>query len=53
LLDEAMNILKTNIGQNEDGTPKMFDTLIDTQIDLAKVVVMKLEELATKHNITI
>jgi len=51
LLDEAMNILKTHIGQNEDGSPKMFDTLIDTQIDLAKVVVMKLEELANKHKI--
>jgi len=50
-MDEAMNILKTNIGQNDDGTPKMFDSLIDAQIDLAKIVVMRLQELADKHGI--
>lgn len=51
--DETMNILKTNIGQNEDGTPKMFDSLVESQIDLIKVVVMKLEELAIKYNIEV
>ena len=50
-LDEAVNVLKTNIGTNEDGSPKMFDALLPTQIDLAKVVVMKLEELVAKHKI--
>ena len=44
-LNEAMNILKTNIGQNEDGSAKMFDDILPSQIDLAQVVVMKLEEL--------
>ena len=50
-MEEAMNILKTNIGQNEDGSPKMFDCLLPTQIDLAKVVVMKLEDLSSKHGL--
>lgn len=50
-LEEAMNILKTNIGQNDDGSPKMFDSLIPSQIDLAKVVVIKLEELIAKYKI--
>lgn len=44
-MDEAMNILKTTIGQDENGNAKMFDSLLPTQIDLAQVVVMKLEEL--------
>lgn len=51
-IEEAMNVLKTNIGQNEDGSPKMFDSLLPTQIDLAKVVVMKLEDLCVKHGIS-
>lgn len=50
-IDETMNILKTNIGQYEDGSPKMFDTLVESQLDLIRVVVMKLEELANKYNI--
>lgn len=50
-LDEATNILKTNIGVNDDGTPKMFDSLLESQIDLAKVVVIKLEELVQKHQL--
>ena len=50
-LEEATNILKTNIGTNDDGSPKMFDSLLESQIDLAKVVVLKLEELVTKHRL--
>ena len=50
-LEEAVNVLKTNIGSNEDGSPKMFDSLLPNQIDLANVVVMKLEELVVKHKI--
>lgn len=50
-LEEATNILKTNIGTNDDGSPKMFDSLLESQIDLAKVVVLKLEELVTKHKL--
>lgn len=44
-LSEAGFILAQTIGTNEDGTPKMFDSLIPAQIDLVEVVVQKLEEL--------
>ena len=50
-LEEAMVVLKKNIGTEEDGTPKLFDSLKETQLDLAKVVVMELEELATKYKL--
>lgn len=50
-LNEAMNILKTTIGQNEDGSAKMFDDILPSQIDLAQVVVMKLEELRTSKGL--
>ena len=50
-LNEAMNVLKTTIGQNEDGPAKMFDDILPTQIDLAQVVVMKLEELKASKGI--
>jgi hypothetical protein len=50
-LEEAMSVLKVNIGQDEKGNAKMFDSLVPSQIDLAKVVVLRLEELCDKHNI--
>lgn len=50
-LDEAMNVLKTNIGQDDQGNAKMFDSLLPIQIDLAKLVVIKLEELVNKHGL--
>lgn len=50
-LEEALHILKLNIGQNEDGSPKMFDTLLPTQVDLAKVVVLKLEALVQQYGL--
>jgi hypothetical protein len=50
-LDEAMNVLKINIGSYDDGTVKSFDTLVETQIDLARTVVIRLEDLASKHNV--
>ena len=50
-LNEAMNILKTTIGQNDDGSAKMFDDILPAQIDLAQVVVMKLEELKASKGI--
>lgn len=50
-LNEAMNILKTTIGQKEDGSPKMFDDILPAQVDLAQVVVMKLEELKASKGI--
>ena len=50
-LNEAMYVLKTEIGQNEDGSPKTFNDLIPAQISVAKVVTIKLEELAKKYNL--
>lgn len=50
-LEEATNILKTTIGTHDDGSVKMFDSLLETQQDLAEVVVLKLEELVQKHNL--
>lgn len=50
-LDEAMYILKTEIGTNEDGTPKTFNDLTPAQIEVAKVVTIKLEELVKKYNL--
>lgn len=50
-LDDAMAVLKKHLGIDDDGNIKMFDTLRETQIDLAKVIVMELEELVTKYNL--
>ena len=50
-LNEATAVLQKNLGLDDDGNVKMFDSLRDTQIDLTKVIVMELEELVTKYNI--
>lgn len=50
-LNEAMFILSQNLGTNDDGSPKMFDSLIPAQIDLAEVVVQKLETLKKEKGI--
>lgn len=50
-VDDAIAVLKKHLGIDEDGNVKMFNTLRDTQIDLAKVVVMELEELVEKYNL--
>lgn len=50
-LEEATAVLTKNIGTNEDGSPKMFSNLKEGQIDLAKVVVMELEELVNKYKL--
>lgn len=52
-LAEATAILQKNLGLDENGNVKMFDTLRDTQLDLTKVIVMELEELIKKFNIKI
>ena len=52
-LDEAMFILAQNIGTDETGKPKMFDSLIPAQVDTAEVVVQKLEQLLTEKGITV
>lgn len=50
-LNEAMFILAQNLGTDESGNPKMFDSLIPAQIDLAEVVVQKLEALKLEKGI--
>lgn len=50
-LAEATAVLQRNLGLDENGNVKMFDTLRDTQADLTKVIVMELEELIEKFGI--
>jgi hypothetical protein len=53
-LDEAMFILAQNIGVDDaTGKPKMFDSLIPAQVDIAEVVVQKLEQLIAEKGITV
>lgn len=51
--EETLNILRTNIGVKNPDTkePKMFSDILPNQIDLAKVVVIALEELANKYKL--
>ena len=50
-LAEATAVLQKNLGLDDNGNVKMFDTLRDTQLDLTKVIVMELEELIEKFAI--
>lgn len=50
-LAEATAVLQKNLGLDDNGNVKMFDTLRDTQLDLTKVIVMELEELIRKFGI--
>ena len=50
-LAEATAVLQRNLGLDDNGNVKMFDSLRDTQIDLTKVIVMELEELVEKFGI--
>lgn len=50
-LNEATAVLQKNLGLDDNGNVKMFDTLRDTQLDLTKVIVMELEELVEKYGI--
>ena len=50
-LAEAIAVLQRNLGLDDNGNVKMFDSLRDTQIDLTKVIVMELEELVEKFRI--
>ena len=52
-LAEATAVLQRNLGLDDNGNVKMFDTLRDTQLDLTKVIVMELEELIQKFNIKV
>ena len=50
-LAEATAVLQKNLGLDDNGNVKMFDSLRDTQLDLTKVIVMELEELVKKFDI--
>jgi hypothetical protein len=50
-VEEALSIIKTNIGVDDSGNPKQFESLMESQVDLAQVVVMELEELANKYGL--
>ena len=52
-LEEALNVLRKNLGMVDEDTkaPATFDTLVPSQIDLAKLVVVQLEELCETHKI--
>ena len=50
-LAEATAVLQKNLGLDDNGNVKMFDTLRDTQLDLTKVIVMELVELVQKFEI--
>lgn len=50
-LDDATAVLQRNIGLDDNGNVKMLNSLRETQIDLAKVIVLELEELIAKFKI--
>lgn len=50
-LAEATAVLQKNLGLDDNGNVKMFDSLRDTQLDLTKVIVMELEDLVKKFDI--
>lgn len=52
-LAEATAILQRNLGLDDNGNVKMFDSLRDTQLDLTNVIVMELEELIDKFGIKV
>jgi len=52
-LAEATAVLQRNLGLDDNGNVKMFDSLRDTQLDLTKVIVMELEELVVKFSINV
>ena len=50
-VNEALNVLKTEIGVYEDGKPMSFSDLTDSQTDVAIVVMTKLKELCEIHKL--
>lgn len=50
-LNEAMQVLRTEIGQNENGDPLTFDDLIPSQLNIAKIVTLKLKELVDAYGL--
>ena len=49
--DDALAVLKRNLGIDNEGNVKSFDTLRESQIELAKVIALELEELVDKYNL--
>lgn len=50
-ISEATAVMQKNLGIDDNGNVRMFDSLRDSQLDLTKVIVMELEELVHKFNI--
>ena len=50
-VEDAMNVLKIDLGTFEDGRVKSFGDLIESQIDLARVVMLKLQDLVNKFGL--
>ena len=44
-------IMNQTLGSNEDGSPRQFESIIEAQIDLMEVLVLKLQEFANKKGI--
>lgn len=49
--DDAMAVLKRNLGTDDNGNVRSFDTLRESQIELAKVIALELKELIDKYNL--
>lgn len=49
--EDAMIILKKNLGADADGNVISYDTLTEAQIEAAKVIELELEELVDKYNL--
>jgi len=48
-VEEATAVLKRNLGIDDNGNVKMFDSLKENQIELTKVIVIELEGLVDKY----
>lgn len=44
-------VMNQVLGMNEDGTPRPFDTIIEAQIDLMEVLVLKLQDLCKSKGV--
>ena len=52
-MNEAVAVLATTIGTEDDGSPKNLNGLHEGQLDLVKMVHFKLKKLIEKHNVSI
>lgn len=51
MIEQVNSIVSANVGVNDDGSIKRFDSLVESQKDIAKIVVIELENLAKKSNL--